>query len=161
MSTQSIAIPHLSALHTAQDVHDLFRQLGYSVDTPDPFAGDDLDTLDLEPADRANVRRAYIISRLTNHTVYLYEVDDLRSARLRSLAWNILERGTGLLVVTTPAERGAYREIIFVDPRFAGKPIKSSVRVNKLKVITAEPTRHDLDTLKCSPRAPPNGTTGL
>lgn len=147
MSIQSVGLSHLSALHTAQDVHDLFRQLGYPVDAPDPFAGDDLDALDLEPADRINVRRAYIVSRLPNHTVYLYEVDDLRSARLRSLAWNVLERGTGLLIVTTPAERGEYREIVFVDPRFAGKPIKSSVRVNKLKVIIAEPTRHDLDTL--------------
>lgn len=147
MSIQSVGLSHLSALHTAQDVHDLFRQLGYPVDAPDSFEGDDLDALEFDPSDRANVRRAYIVSRLPNHTVYLYEVDDLRSARLRSLAWNVLERGTGLLIVTTPAERGEYRELVFVDPRFAGKPIKSSVRVNKLKVIIAEPTRHDLDTL--------------
>ena len=71
----------------------------------------------------------------------------MRTARLRALAWNILQRGTGLLVVTTPIERGIYREILFVDPRFASKPNKSSVRVNKLKVVVAEPTRHDLDTL--------------
>lgn len=56
---------------------------------------------------------------------------------------DVLQRGTGLLIVTTPD----YREIVFVDPRFAGRAIKSAVRVNKLKVITAEPTRHDLDTL--------------
>lgn len=147
MSIQSIGIPHLSALQTAQDVHDLFRQLGYPVDALDPFTGADLDTFDLNPVDRANVTRAYIVARLDTHTVYLYEVDDLRVARLRSLAWNVLERGTGLLIVTTPAERGSYREIVFVDPRLAGKPTKSSVRVNKLKVITAEPTRHDLDTI--------------
>ena len=103
--------------------------------------------LELSPVDRDNVQRAYVVSRLENHTVFLYEVDDLRMARLRALAWNILERGTGLLIVTTPIERGEYREILFVDPRFAGKPNKSSVRVNKLKVVVAEPTRHDLDTL--------------
>jgi very-short-patch-repair endonuclease/type I restriction-modification system DNA methylase subunit len=147
MSMQSISLTLLGALHTAQDMHDLFRQLGYPVETPDAFIGDDLDALELDPADRANVVRAYIVARLHMHTVYLYEVHDLRTTRLRSLAWNILQRGTGLLIVTTPAERGEYREILFVDPRFAGRPIKSAVRVNKLRVVTAEPTRHDLDTL--------------
>jgi very-short-patch-repair endonuclease len=147
MSMQSINLTLLGALHAAQDVHDLFRQLGYPVETPDAFIGDDLDALDLDPADRANVVRAYIVARLHMHTVYLYEVHDLRTTRLRSLAWNILQRGTGLLIVTTPAERGEYREILFVDPRFAGRPVKSAVRVNKLRVVTAEPTRHDLDTL--------------
>jgi very-short-patch-repair endonuclease len=147
MSTQSINLTLLGGLHTAQDVHDLFGRLGYPVAQPDAFTGDDLDALDLDPADRANVVRAYIVAQLHTHTVYLYEVYDLRTARLRSLAWNVLQRGTGLLIVTTPAERGEYREILFVDPRFAGKPIKSAVRVNKLKVVTAEPTRHDLDTL--------------
>ena len=147
MSIQSIDTVHLSALQTAEDIHELFRRLGYPVKAPDPFEGDDLDALELSPVDRENVKRAYVVSQLENHIVFLYEVEDLRMARLRALAWNILQRGTGLLVVTTPIERGIYREILFVDPRFAGKPNKSGVRVNKLKVVVAEPTRHDLDTL--------------
>ncbi len=143
MPNQSLSAPHLNALHTAHDVFELFRLLGYPVDVVDPFEGADLDTFDLDPVDRANIKRAYIVARLNTHTIYLYEAEDLRAARLRSLAWHVLQRGTGLLIVTTPA----YREIVFADPRSAGRAIKSAVRVNKLKVITAEPTRHDLDTL--------------
>ncbi|KAB2861250.1 MAG: SAM-dependent DNA methyltransferase, partial [Anaerolineae bacterium] len=62
--------------------------------------------------------------------------------RLRGLAWNALQRGTALLVITRD-----YREILFVDPRFVGNPTKSNVRVNKLKMVVSDATRHDLDTL--------------
>jgi adenine-specific DNA-methyltransferase len=141
MSVQSLGLQHL-ALHSAADVHDVFRRLGYDVYDPEPFEGDDLDQLELDEVDRETVQRAYVVARLGNHTVYLYEVADLRQTKLRGLAWNVLQRGTGLLAVTRD-----YREIVFVDPRFVGNPNKSSVRVNKLKVVTSDPTRHDADTL--------------
>lgn len=141
MSVLSLGIQHLS-LRSAEDVHELFQRLGYDVYDPEPFEGDDLDQLDLDEADRETVRRAYVVARRDNHTVYLYEVSDLRQTRLRGLAWHALQRGTGLLVVTRD-----YREILFVDPRIVGKVNKSNVRVNKLKLVTSDPTRHDLDTL--------------
>jgi hypothetical protein len=69
-------------------------------------------------------------------------VSDLRQARLRGLAFHALQRGTGLIVVTRD-----YRETVFVDPRAVGNLTKSHVRVNKLKLLSSDPTRHDLDTL--------------
>jgi len=141
MSISSLGFQHLS-LRSAADIHELFRLLGYPVYEPEPFEGPDLDELELDEVDVASVNRAYIVSNLDNHTVYLYEVDDLRQTRLRGLAWNALQRGTALLVVTRD-----YREIVFVHPRFVGNPTKSNVRVDKLKMIVSDPTRHDLDTL--------------
>lgn len=45
MTIQSIALPHVNALHTAAHVHELFGMLGYSVETPEPFEGADLERL--------------------------------------------------------------------------------------------------------------------
>jgi adenine-specific DNA-methyltransferase len=142
MAGQSLNIDHLNTLYTASDVHELFRRLGYDVPEPSPFEADALDELELDEADRANVVRAYIIARRDGHTVYLYEVRDPGAARLRSLAWHALQRGSALLVLTRD-----YHDMLFVDPRFAGRAIKSHVRVSKLRVTCAEATRHDLDTL--------------
>ncbi|MBZ0298689.1 MAG: Eco57I restriction-modification methylase domain-containing protein [Anaerolineae bacterium] len=141
MSVFSLGTQHLT-MRSAEDVHDVFQRLGYDVYDPEPFEGDDLDQLDLDDADRQAVNRAYVVAQRDSHTVYLYEVSDLRQIRLRGLAWHALQRGTALLAVTRD-----YREILFVDPRFVGKPNKSSVRVNKLKLVSSDPTRHDLDTL--------------
>ncbi len=142
MSISSLGFQHLS-LRSAADIHELFRLLGYPVYEPEPFEGPDLDELELDEVDVASVNRAYVVSNLDNHAVYLYEVDDLRQTRLRGLAWNALQRsGTALLVVTRD-----YREIVFAHPRFVGNPTKSNVRVDKLKMIVSDPTRHDLDTL--------------
>lgn len=141
MSISSLGFQHLS-VRSAADIHELFRLLGYPVYEPEPFEGPDLDELELDEVDVASVNRAYVVSNLDNHAVYLYEVDDLRQTRLRGLAWNALQRGTALLVVTRD-----YREIVFAHPRFVGNPTKSNVRVDKLKMIVSDPTRHDLDTL--------------
>jgi Eco57I restriction-modification methylase/TaqI-like C-terminal specificity domain len=138
----SLGIHHLG-IGSAADVQETFRLLGYDVDDLYVYEGDDLDQFDFDPVDRDAVKRIYIIGERDRHTVYLFEVDDLRLTRLRGLAWNLLQRGgTGLLVITRD-----YREVLFVDPRFVGNPTKSNVRVNKLKMVTSDPTRHDLDTL--------------
>ena len=91
---------------------------------------------EFDPTDAASVQRVYIVAKRDTHTVYLIEVDDLRTARLRELAWNVLQRGTALLTVTKD-----YREIVFVDPRFVGSATTSSVRVNKLKLLVTDPPR--------------------
>ena len=117
-SLQSLNTQHL-AVRSAEDVHDVFSRLGYNVFDPEAFEGEDLEQLELDEADRETVKRAYIVARQDNHTVYLYEVSDLRQTRLRGLAWHALQRGTALVVVT----REDYREIVFIDldlPRFRG-----------------------------------------
>ncbi|MFZ4829113.1 MAG: Eco57I restriction-modification methylase domain-containing protein, partial [Phototrophicaceae bacterium] len=137
----SLNIDHLR-MRSAQDIHEAFRLLGYPSYEPQAFEGAALDEFELDPSDRANVNRAYVVASLGNHTVYLFEVNSLNQVHLRSLAWNVLQRGTGLLIVTRD-----YREIRFVDPRLVGKFNKSNVRVNKLNLLVTDPTRHDVDTL--------------
>lgn len=142
MPTTSLNLHHLS-VQSAADVREVFRLLDYDVDDLYAYEGDELDAFEFDDSDGAVIRRVYIIGRRDRHTVYLFEVDDLRQARLRGLAWNILQRsGTALLVVTRD-----YREVLFADPRLVGGANKSSVRVSKLKMLTGDPTRHDLDTL--------------
>ena len=141
MTVASLTLSDL-LIENAADVHRLLRRLGYDAYEPSPFEGTDLDEFELDNADRRAVERAYIVATRGNHSVYLYEVNDLSAIRLRGLAWHALQRGTALLLVTRD-----YREVVFVDPRFVGSATKSSVRVNKLKMVTADPTRHDLDTL--------------
>lgn len=142
IQSASLNLHHMH-MRTADDVYELFRLLGYAVTLPPyAFEGAALYDLELDEADAANVQRAYIVATQDTHTVYLFEVADLRGARLRSLAWYVLQRGSGLLIVTN-----VYHEVVFVDPRLTGTAIKSNVRVNKLKLITDDPTRHDLDTL--------------
>ena len=140
-SVPALAISHLG-VRNAADVYALFQKLGYDSGSPEPFEGADLDAFGFDPVDSAGIRRVYIVGDRDTYRVYLVEVDDLQSAHLRGLAWTVLQRGSALLVVTAD-----YREVVFVDPRFAGAAIKSGIRVNKLKVISADPTRHDLDTL--------------
>jgi len=142
LTTTSLRIDDLQALAAAPDVFHLFSRLGYDAGDAQPFEGAALDEFGFDEADRRVVKRAYLVGERDNHSVYLFEVDDLSVIRLRGLAWNVLRRGSALLVVTRD-----YRDILFVDPRFAGNPTKSNVRVNKLKVVTRDATRHDLDTL--------------
>ncbi|MBE2193054.1 MAG: hypothetical protein IAE83_02670, partial [Anaerolinea sp.] len=141
MAAASLGFQHLN-LHNASDVHDCFRTLGYDVAHPYAFEADELDALEFDEADRVNLRRVYLISRHQRHAVYLFEVNDLRAARLRGLAWHALQRGSALLIFTRD-----YRELLFVDPRLVGTANKSNVRVNKLKLVVGDATRHDLDTL--------------
>ena len=142
MTAASLGLSHLLSITSASDIHELFARLGYDVNSPEPFEGEALEDFQFDSVDHHAVRRAYVVGGRDSHQVYLFEVDDLSAIRLRGLAWNVLRRGTALLVV--PHD---YRDILFVDPRFAGSPIKSNVRVNKLKLVVGDPTQHDLDTL--------------
>ena len=138
-----VSAAQVSAIHSAADVANVFALLGHTVGDLTPFEGDELDAFDFDAAEREAVRRAYIVAQRDAYTVWLYEVADLNAARLRGLAWHALQRGPGLLVVTTD-----YRELVLVDPRFsAGKSTKSAVRVNRLRFAPADVTRHDIDTL--------------
>lgn len=138
-----VSAAHVSAIHSAADLGGLFRLLGHDVGDLTPFEGAALDDFEFDAPEAAVVRRATVLAQRDAYTVWLYEVTDLSAARLRGLAWHALQRGTGLLVVTTD-----YRELLLADPRFAGgKANKSAVRVNRLKFAPADVTRHDLDTL--------------
>ncbi len=135
MPNDSITFAHL-ALHTAVDVVTLFERLGYQPGDADPFEADGFDAFDFTTPERADLAKRDL------HTVYLLETRDPRPSHLRGIAYNLLSRGTCLLVVTSD-----YREVAFIDPRFAGSATKSSLRLNKLKLVTGDPTRHDVDTV--------------
>ncbi len=141
MPNDSITFAHL-ALHTAADVVTLFERLGYQPGDADPFEADGLDAFDFTAPERADIAKLYILAKRDLHTIYLLETRDPRPSHLRGIAYNLLSRGTCLLVVTAD-----YREVVFIDPRFAGSATKSSLRLNKLKLVTTDATRHDVDTL--------------
>lgn len=139
---ETLSANHLRNLLTSPEgLHQMFGLLGYDVYDPEPL---DVEDLELNETDRPHVNNVYLLNDMNfGHTLWLYEVSDMRMIRLRGLAYDALQRGgTHLLAVTYD-----YKEVTFVHPYFAGGTSKSHVRVNKLKVITADPTRHDVDTL--------------
>ncbi len=99
---QSLNQLHLQTLlQSAEGIHELFGLLGYTVPEPEPI---EPEALDLNDADAPHVQRVYIVNDGTRfgHTIWLYEVSDLRMVRLRGLANDALTRGgTHLLILTT------------------------------------------------------------
>ena len=129
-------------LSSADGIHEMFRMLGYDVFDPEPFSAEDLD---LNENDAPYVKQVYMLTDPDfGHTIWLYEVTDARMVRLRGLAHDAMQRGGGhLLLVTTD-----YKEVIVAHPYFINdKVTKSATRVNRLKIITNDPTRHDVDTI--------------
>jgi len=116
----------------------LFCKLGYTVESelialPKAEIG-------FAPADMQNVRSLYLLADQESQLqVVLFELETLAQARLRSLAANFLDRGGHYLLVATDD----YRRVAFINPRWEG----GKVKIRKLVVDTAHPTRHDLDVL--------------
>lgn len=139
---RTFEVSHLKDyLRSAEGIHRMFEQLGYDVYDPEPLDADDID---MSEADAQHVQAVYLINGMDfGHTVWLFEVDDTTTVRLRGLAYDVLQRaGTHTLVVTKD-----YREIIIAHPYFVGGTSKSHTRVNKLKIDSRNPTRHDVDTI--------------
>jgi adenine-specific DNA-methyltransferase len=139
---RTFEVSHLKDyLRSAEGIHRMFEQLGYDVYDPEPLDADDID---MSEADAQHVQAVYLINGMDfGHTIWLFEVDDTTTMRLRGLAYDVLQRpGTHSLVVTKD-----YREIIIAHPYFVGGTSKSHIRVNKLKIDSRNPTRHDVDTI--------------
>lgn len=139
---RTFEVSHLKDyLRSAEGIHRMFEQLGYDVYDPEPLDADDID---MSEADAQHVQAVYLINGMDfGHTIWLFEVDDTTTMRLRGLAYDVLQRaGTHTLVVTKD-----YREIIIAHPYFVGGTSKSHTRVNKLKIDSRNPTRHDVDTI--------------
>jgi len=128
-------------LRSAEGIYRMFAQLGYDVYDPEPIDPQDID---MSQADVQHVRAVYLINGMDfGHTVWLFEVDDTTTIRLRGLAYDVLQRpGTHTLLVTKD-----YSEVIIAHPYFVGGVGKSHTRVNKLKIDSRNPTRHDVDTI--------------
>jgi len=139
---RTFEVSHLKDyLRSAEGIHKMFEQLGYDVYDPEPLDAQDID---MSEADAQHVQAVYLINGMDfGHTIWLFEVDDTTTMRLRGLAYDVLQRaGTHTLVVTKD-----YREIIIAHPYFVGGTGKSHTRVNKLKIDSRNPTRHDVDTI--------------
>ncbi|TVR18396.1 MAG: type II restriction endonuclease [Anaerolineaceae bacterium] len=142
MLQRTFEISHLKDyLRSAEGIHMMFAQLGYDVYDPEPIDADDID---MSEGDAQHVQAVYLINGMDfGHTIWLFEVDDTAMVRLRGLAYDVLQRpGTHTLIVTKD-----YREIIITHPYFVGGTKKSHTRVNKLKIDSRHPTRHDVDTI--------------
>lgn len=141
---RTFEVSHLKEyLRSTEGIHSMFERLGYDVYEPEPF---DADQLDMTETDTSNVRAFYIVGKVETHTahnIWLFEVEDTTSLRLRGIAYELLERGETHTIVVTKD----YSEIIFVHPYSVGNLTKSNTRVNKLKVDVKNPTRHDVDTI--------------
>ncbi len=139
---RTFEVSHLKDyLRSAEGIHKMFEQLGYDVYDPEPLDAADID---MSEADAQHVQAVYLINGMDfGHTIWLFEVDDTTTLRLRGLAYDVLQRpGTHMLIVTKD-----YREIIVAHPYFVGGTSKSHTRVNKLKIDSRNPTRHDVDTI--------------
>jgi very-short-patch-repair endonuclease len=139
---RTFEINHLrDYLRSAEGIHRMFEQLGYDVYEPEAIAPEDID---MQEEDAQHVQAVYLVNSMNfGHTIWLFEVDDTTTMRLRGLAYDVLQRaGTHTLIVTRD-----YREIIIAHPYFVGGTSKSHTRVNKLKIDSRNPTRHDVDTI--------------
>jgi adenine-specific DNA-methyltransferase len=128
-------------LQSAEGIHKMFERLGYQTFDPEPL---NMDALEINDADAQHIQAVYLINDADfGHSIWLFEVDDTTSVRLRGLAFDVLARGgTHTLIVTKD-----YQEIIIAHPYFVGGANKSHARVNKLKIDRRHPTRHDVDTI--------------
>lgn len=101
-------------LRSAEGIHRMFEQLGYDVYDPEPLDAQDID---MSEADAQHVQAVYLINGMDfEHTIWLFEVDDTTTMRLRGLAYDALRSiEIHTLVVTKD-----YREIILAHLYFVG-----------------------------------------
>ncbi|MBA3944847.1 MAG: protein kinase [Herpetosiphonaceae bacterium] len=131
-------------------VRRIFYELGYNVvDTPLNIA-----TSDWHTASRSNVRRAFWIAEhftdITPFGIVLFEVDDLSASALQSLARDLLRGGGTFLFIavaptSSPTGEEIYDHLVLICPQRDTTPDK--VRLLRLDIDTARPTRHALDVL--------------
>ena len=143
---RTFEIAHLhDYLRNAQGIHEMFERLGYVVNDPEPFEADELD---FNETDAENVNAFYAVGYADGvpaHNIWLFEVDDTASLRLRAIAYELLARGESHTILVTQD----YSEVIFVHPYVleGQNTTRSNTRVSKLKVDVKHPTRHDVDTI--------------
>lgn len=140
-----ISLEDIHLCRSTAAILQLLARLGYTVEQQAvPLRKDDVG---LAPADANAIRHLYLLADqrdpdlgAASLQVVLFELQELALSRLRSLATNLLSRGGNYLLIAT----SDYRRLTFVNPRReAGK-----VKIAKLAVDTAHPTRHDLDVLQ-------------
>jgi hypothetical protein len=126
-------------------VRDLLRKLGYCVeDTLTPLSGEDVA---LSPSNRATVERVFLLADQDGLQVLLFELQELRSARFRTLAQDLLKRPGHYLLVAV--QTGDYSKLAFINPRrFTSETGSLKAKIHRLVVDLAQPTRHDLDVLE-------------
>jgi len=130
----------VQSIQSAEGVRRLFAQLGYRVQ-PEALPVD-LDELELRPADRPVVRGFHLLGDYGFDLLLgLFVLDDLSGTRLRSLAGALLARSTSCLFVAADPE---YRTLAVVNPR---RLAPGKIKILKLLIDRAQPTRHDLDIL--------------
>lgn len=128
-----------------QRVAELFRKLGYQVeDSLYPLSGEELGLIS---SNRASLEQAYLLADQGGLQVLLFELKEFNGTRFRALAQDMLKRPGYYLLVAAPASN--YSKLALINPRrFAGDHGSLKVKIHKLVIDTAHPTRHDVDTLE-------------
>jgi type I restriction-modification system DNA methylase subunit len=143
---RTFEITHLrDYLRTAQGIHEMFERLGYTVNELEALGAD---ALDFNDTDADNVKAFYVVGSadgIPSHNIWLFEVADTTSLRLRAIAYELLARGESHTILVTKD----YTDVVFVHPYVLdGQNLtKSNTRVSKLTVNVKHPTRHDVDTI--------------
>jgi hypothetical protein len=130
---------------TPAGILQLLARLGYTIEQQAvPLRKEEVG---FAPADAAAIRQLYLLAEQGGEgydgaflQVVLFELQEVALTRLRSLAANLLSRGGNYLLLAT----SDYQRLTFVNPRREG----GRVRIAKLVIDTAHPTRHDLDVLE-------------
>jgi adenine-specific DNA-methyltransferase len=139
-----LQLDSLRHLRSADNLADLYRQLGYpqeqdiSANTPDEIG--------MEGAAAHDALRIYLLVNLQNDTGLLqhihFETRDLNSATLRRITEGFLKRPGEYLLSFTDAAR-PFDRLIFVKPRRDA----GGVKMSRLTVQPSRPTAHDRSVL--------------
>ncbi len=127
---------------SAEGVRNLLQRLGYQTEADTSLAPE---TLTISSSEYPNIRRALLLADHGQFQIFLFELNDLHSVHLRALAKSFLQRAGNYLLIATRD----YQTVIFVHPqRLLDENARLKVKIHKLVLDTAHPTRHDLEILE-------------
>lgn len=137
-----ISLEDLHLCDSGERILQLFEKLGYQVEK-------ELESLDPElffDTPSSFIQKIDKIYLIANHDqisqVFLFNIKDLSTDVLHSIARKILERAGNYLLIFTID----YSKIVFINPRRILKE-KKRIKIYKLIIDRSHPTRHDIDIL--------------
>ncbi len=167
-ANRPIDLRDLETCETVPDIAALLRKLRYPIE-PDPVAVP-LDDGELPGALRDHVAARYPLADLTGAeteplavTLFVLRTGPLQAAALRGISQQWPRRFVGMHLLIFAAydpepampvpptgaarEPAGVRTITFVNARRVGEGAQVRIKLHKLSVDRARPTRHDLETL--------------
>ncbi len=155
---QPISGIHLMQARTPERIRQLFAALGYAT-TSGTLSVDTL--LGFGTKELGMVTEVQWLADYGDFQMFLIEMPDLSSARIRWVAETLLTHKMGdfFFVAVSPSKdqhgEAIYEQLVMVCPqrvrrpamKGAKSPFKLLIKLNRLVIITASPSRHQLDIL--------------